>query len=230
MASPEPPTLRFSDQVDIHTFEADYPRRRRRKSSKDTMAKLVSAFKGEEVTAAMLKDAAKLFSENYGIWGEGGFGKPGKSFPFGDVSAQLNINIGSRVRMTADRLRAQCLPEGSRSTYVMVTIDGVLAGNAFACRWEYSGRQVCWVTQLVVHSDYRERRLATSLLSTLIDPDDDVFGIMSSHPAACKALAKAVGGMRDQENPFQSLPTLTIKTSALLRYLWSLLQTMPSAY
>lgn len=80
----------------------------------------------------------------------------------------------------------------------MVTIDGVLAGNAFACRWEYSGRQVCWVTQLVVHSDYRERRLATVLLSNLIDNDDDVLGIMSSHPAACKALAKAVGGMRDQ--------------------------------
>lgn len=97
--------------------------------------------------------------------------------------------------MSTDRLRAQCLPEGSRSTYVMATIDGVLAGNLFACRWEYAGRQICWVTQLVVHSDYRERRLATSLLSNLIDNDDDVFGIMSSHPAACKALAKAVGGM-----------------------------------
>lgn len=111
----------------------------------------------------------------------------------------------------------------------MVTIDGVLAGNAFACRWEYSGRQVCWVTQLVVHSDYRERRLATTLLSHLIDNDDDVFGIMSSHPAACKALAKAVGGMRDRIYPFKSLPMLTIKKSALPRYLWTLLQTMPSA-
>ncbi|POS75360.1 hypothetical protein DHEL01_v206246 [Diaporthe helianthi] len=114
------------------------------------MTKLVTAFKGEEVTAAMLKDAAKLFSENYGTWGNEGFGKPGKSLRF-------------------------------------------RACNAFACRWEYSGQQVCWVTQLVVHSDYRERRLATLLLSYLIDNDDDIFGIMSSHPAACKALAKAVG-------------------------------------
>lgn len=96
--------------------------------------------------------------------------------------------------MNAARLRAQCLPEGARSTYVMVTIDDVLAGNAFASRWSYAGRQVCWITQLVVHSEYRERRLATALLSSLIDSDDDAFGIMSSHPAACKALALAIGG------------------------------------
>lgn len=96
--------------------------------------------------------------------------------------------------MNADRLRAQCLPEGARTTYVMATVDGVLAGNAFACRWEYAGYQVCWITQLVIHSEYRERRLATTLLSNLIDSNDDAFGIISSHPAACKALAKAVGG------------------------------------
>lgn len=77
----------------------------------------------------------------------------------------------------------------------MVTVDGVLAGNAFACRWEYAGRQVCWITQLVVHSDYREQSIATTILLNLIEPEDDVFSIMSSHPAACKALSKAIGGM-----------------------------------
>ncbi|KAK2036412.1 hypothetical protein LZ31DRAFT_536413 [Colletotrichum somersetense] len=182
MAPKSSASLRFSDSIDIQTFEVDEPRRKRRKASAETMAKLVSNFKGEQVTEAMLKDAAKLFSENYGVWGNRGPGKP-----------------GSRVKMGADRLRAQCLPDGSSSTYVTVSINGVLAGNAFACRWEHAGRQVCWVTQLVVHSDYRERRLATTLLLTLIDDDDDVFGIMSSHPAACKALAKAVGDIRFSE-------------------------------
>jgi hypothetical protein len=52
---------------------------------------------------------------------------------------------------------------------------------------------VCWITQLVVHRDYRERRLATTLLLALLDSGDDIFGIMSSHPAACKALARAFG-------------------------------------
>lgn len=103
--------------------------------------------------------------------------------------------IGSRVKLSTSRLRTQCLPEGSRSSYARITIDGVLAGNAFACRWKYGDRQVCWITQLVVHRDYRERNLATTLLLALCQQEDEIFGIMSSHPAACKALAKCVGSM-----------------------------------
>lgn len=44
------------------------------------MAKVVSTFPGEQVTEDMLKAAAKLFSENYGVWGDKGYGKPGESF------------------------------------------------------------------------------------------------------------------------------------------------------
>ena len=48
------------------------------------------------------------------------------------------------------------------------------------------------MTQLVVHRDYRERGLASSLLRSLrSDEDDDVYGIMSSHPAACMTAASA---------------------------------------
>ncbi|KAF3354518.1 hypothetical protein VdG1_07447 [Verticillium dahliae VDG1] len=126
------------------------------------MATTVRKFEGAEVTETMLEEAAKLFSEHYGIWGKNGFGKP-----------------GSRVKMSPARLRSQCLPDGARSSYIRVTIDGALIGNAFACRWEHAGRQI-----------------ATTLLLHLIDPEDDALGIMSSHPAACKALAKAVGDIR----------------------------------
>jgi len=72
-------------------------------------------------------------------------------------------------------------------------VDGCLAGNAFACRWVYENSIVCWVTQLVVHQDYRERRLAIGLLNLLRHHDDDIYGIMSSHPAACLAAARAFG-------------------------------------
>lgn len=51
-------------------------------------------------------------------------------------------------------------------------------------------KTVCWVTQLVVHSDYRERGLAMGLLNMLREPGIDVYGIMSSHPAACLAAVK----------------------------------------
>lgn len=88
MAPSDPPTLRFSDHIDIHTFETDYSQRRRRRTSAKTMeTKQITVLKGEQVTAAMLEDAAKLFSQNYGTWGDKGFGKPGKSIPFRPGSA-----------------------------------------------------------------------------------------------------------------------------------------------
>ena len=74
-----------------------------------------------------------------------------------------------------------------------VSVDDRLVGNVFACRWEWDKKTVCWITQLVVHQDYRERGLATMLLSQLRQRDDDVYGIMSSHPAACLAAARAFG-------------------------------------
>jgi len=52
---------------------------------------------------------------------------------------------------------------------------------------------VCWVTQLVVHRDYRERGLAVGLLNELRQGGDDMYALMSSHPAACLAAAKAFG-------------------------------------
>ncbi len=74
-------------------------------------------------------------------------------------------------------------------------MDGRLAGNAFCCRYEADENMVCWITQLVVHCDYRERGLASGLLNELKTDRDDIFALMSSHPAACLAAAKTYGGM-----------------------------------
>jgi GNAT superfamily N-acetyltransferase len=101
--------------------------------------------------------------------------------------------IGSRVRLSKDRLRAQYLPQGAACSYARVTIGDRLAGNVFACRWNYNGRTVCWVTQLVVHRHFRERGIAVSLLNQIRQDDDGLYGLMSSHPAACLAAAKAFG-------------------------------------
>lgn len=103
------------------------------------------------------------------------------------------MTIGSRVKLSKTRLRAQCLPDGTLCSYVRVIVDDRLAGNAFACRWSHKDKTVCWVTQLVVHSDFRERGLATGLLNQLRQDDDFIYGLMSSHPAACLAAAKAFG-------------------------------------
>lgn len=139
------------------------------------MAKqLYETFASSKVTESMLVEATTLFNENYGTWG--------------DNSAKK----GRPVRLSTRRLREQYLPDAAQSIYTRVTVDGVLAGNAFACRWEHGGKAVCWVTQLVVSKDYRERGLATGLLRVLrADNCHDIYGIMSSHPAACLAAAKA---------------------------------------
>ena len=103
--------------------------------------------------------------------------------------------------MSKGRLRAQCLPENADCSYAKVTIEDRLAGNVFACRWKVKDKTVCWITQLVVHGDFRERGVAVSLLNCLRRDDDDIFGIMSSHPAACLAAAKAFGSKTKVE-PF----------------------------
>ncbi|MCJ1257951.1 hypothetical protein MMC24_005779 [Lignoscripta atroalba] len=43
------------------------------------------------------------------------------------------------------------------------------------------------------HRDYRERRLATGLLTELREDNDDIYGIMSSHAASCLATANVFG-------------------------------------
>jgi hypothetical protein len=83
--------------------------------------------------------------------------------------------------MAKDRLRAQCLPKDTTCSFVRVTADSCLAGNAFACRWTYNNRTVCWITQLVVHRDYRECGLAVGLLNELKN-DDDIYGLASLPP------------------------------------------------
>lgn len=154
------------------------------------MAKqLFERFDGRELTDDMLDEATQLFNENYGIWGEDPTNS--ESFP------QRGPRIGSRVKLSKNRLRTQYLPSNASCSYVRVTVENRLAGNAFACRWSYQGMTVCWITQLVVHSNFRERGLAVGLLNQLRQDDDAIYGLMSSHPAACLAAAKAFGSKRN---------------------------------
>ena len=74
-------------------------------------------------------------------------------------------------------------------------MDGIFAGYATACKWYCNDKKVLWISQLVVHRDYRKRGLATGLLVRLAEDDVDIYGIASSHPAACLAAVRAFGGV-----------------------------------
>ncbi|CAM1503449.1 Fc.00g082250.m01.CDS01 [Cosmosporella sp. VM-42] len=130
----------------------------------------------EEITDQMLEAAATLFTENYGTWGK------------------RSKRTGKPVTLSAKRLRDQYLPANTDCRYTMATTsDDTLVGNAFTCRWDWDGKNVCWVTQLVVHKEYRGKGIATTLLRMSMANSDDVYGIMSSHPYACVAAAATFG-------------------------------------
>lgn len=196
------------------TFRAESPVRHIENSlgekthKSPNMAKQVfERFDGHELTDKMLEDAATLFNENYGIWGEDPANpmynpKPGMLVRSA-LNSSANMTVGSRVKLSKTRLRAEYLPDNASCSYVRVAVDDRLAGNAFACRWSYQDKIVCWVTQLVVHNDFRERGLAVGLLNQLRLDNDSVYGLMSSHPAACLAAAKAFGS-RSNTTPFET--------------------------
>jgi GNAT superfamily N-acetyltransferase len=159
--------------------------------------KTYERFTDHEVTDEMLDEAAQLFSQNYGVWSkyaEEAMGKFAKAGRCSDSEIQMLYILigdsGSHVRLGKERLRKEYLPEGI-SSYARVSVDGKLAGNAFVCRWTVADKTVCWITQLVVHRDYRERGLATGLLNSIMLEEDGLYGIMSSQPAACLAAANA---------------------------------------
>lgn len=53
---------------------------------------------------------------------------------------------------------------------------------------------VCWITQMVVHRNFRGVGIATRLLNKLKTGSDALFGIISSHPAALVALSTVASG------------------------------------
>ncbi|TFK80482.1 hypothetical protein K466DRAFT_667644 [Polyporus arcularius HHB13444] len=133
---------------------------------------------GTALDDEMMKESATLFSSHYSVWG-------------GEAPAPLTA--GSRVKMTARKLRAEVLPDPANSCVSLCYINNTLVGQAFATTWAFDGGRVCWVTQLVVSSEHRQRNIATMLLLQLASnrPDCTAMGLASSHPAACLALTKA---------------------------------------
>ncbi|MCJ1422368.1 hypothetical protein MMC29_000248 [Sticta canariensis] len=163
-------------------------RRPRRRIITSSMEKTVyEAFHTDEgITDELLQEAAKLFSENYGVWDKQAPQMMGKF-----------AKAGAPVRLSREKLRNEYLLSGI-SSYARVFVDGNLAGNALACRWSVDGKTVCWITQLVVHRSYRERGLARGLLDQINRDGSDIYGVMSSHPAACLAAARAFGNSIDK--------------------------------
>ena len=151
----------------------------------------------DEITDEVLTAAAEFHGNHYGVWGPDAPEplKPGAS-SLVRVHSPFTANsslTGDRVKCSPERLKAELVPKDADVTYVHVTGDEIPVVHVFACRWSYNGSRVCWITQLVVHRNHREKGLAGMLLRHLRSNDDQIMGIMTPHPFACAAAVKAFG-------------------------------------
>ncbi|KAI8713817.1 N-acetyltransferase domain-containing protein [Fusarium sp. LHS14.1] len=149
----------------------------------------------KDLTNKMLDDAAVLFRAHYGVWAKGTAleGKLSCPTPFQGQLSDVNT-IGNRIKINPKQLRDYYLPDHADCSYARALLDGRLVGHALICRWNWNGKRVCWVTQLVVHMQYRHQGIATTLLRLSRVESDDIYGILSSNPFACMAAATSFGG------------------------------------
>ena len=125
-------------------------------------------FRGEDITDAMLGQAAGLFSSSYGMWGPlaerelGTWATKGilRCQPLGLCSSFSANKKGRRVKMNVNRLKSQVLPGSGDNVYVRVETEGEYVGHVFATRWLYEGKKICWITQLCVKQHFRRQGLA----------------------------------------------------------------------
>jgi hypothetical protein len=134
---------------------------------------------------------AALFSEHYAVWADKNKG---------------------RVTLSPARLRSFYLFD-QRCGVVTATKDGQLVGHSFFAHFDIQGNDCVWITQLVVHRNFRNKVVlsSSSLCPSLICCPSLIFqqgianelvhlslcsgwryaGIVSSNPWAVKAFANA---------------------------------------
>ena len=129
---------------------------------------------GQEVPESILKECSDLFSEHYGIW-----------------SDVVGERAGKRVRFSQDQMRE--LLSGKDARLAVAWSEGTLVGYAASVQPSLpSGGVMSWVTQLVVHSNYRERGIAKRLLFSIWGFSDHfAWGLVTSSPYTVRALEKA---------------------------------------
>lgn len=132
-------------------------------------------FGSAQVTEALLHECAALFSSHYGTWAD--------DFP-------VASKRGQRIQLSAKALLSY-LP-GDDSWIVTARSDGRLIGYAMAIWARSSEYTISWVTQLVVHEDYRHQGIATTLLGAVWGHSNHLaWGIVSANPYAIRVLEKA---------------------------------------
>lgn len=122
----------------------------------------------------MLEALSELYSQHYGVWGP----------------CQPKL-AGKQIKLSPGRLR-EWLRDPDAAVYY-ATLDDRIIGYAIAIRKKIKKYGVIsWVTQLVVHRNYRNQDIAKRLLFSIWGLSNDfAWGILSANPYAVRALEKS---------------------------------------
>lgn len=145
---------------------------------------------GALVTDELIEECSKLYSSHYGVWGQ--------SVPPPCIS-------GENIRLSPKLIKKWL--ENENSVLYMAKDENFLIGYVIAIRMKVKDYGIfSWVTQLVVHEQYRNMGVAKNLLFSIWGLSNDfAWGIISANPYAIRALEKAT---RRRSNPSR------IKTNA----------------
>lgn len=141
----------------------------------------------------ILAKCAQLYSEHYGKWGKNG------------------VHPGHSIKLSS--LRLQDLIAGSNSQVAIAKYNEAIIGYAFAKQLKIPEKGlVSWVTQLVVHTNYRNIGIAKRLLNGIWGFSNHyAWGIVTANPYAVKALEKATR-RRCDPNYIQNLGNQVLDT------------------
>lgn len=124
----------------------------------------------------LLNEMSYLYSNHYGYWGI------------------THPNSGKRIQLSASKLYQWIQSE--HSYIATARKEGELVGYAIAIKKSKNKTDnkyiISWITQLVVHENYRKIGIGKTLLFSFLGFSNDyAWGIMSSNPYAIRALEKA---------------------------------------
>lgn len=137
------------------------------------MKKKMERFVASEVSDELMKECSYLFSNHYGVW----------------------QGTNNRIKLSAAKLRQEFLETG-----VVTFRDGKteLIGHAMFKLFDFASQitRVCWITQLVVHTDHRRQGIAKKMIQEA-SKGCSLVCIVSASPFA----VRAIGKLCDLANP-----------------------------
>jgi len=129
---------------------------------------------GSMVHDDMLEECSKLYSAHYGVWSQNFPNAPGK-----------------QIRLSSARIK-KWLENNNANLHIANNGDSLIAYAIAIKLKEKNYGVVSWVTQLVVHEEYRNIDVAKTLLFSIWGLSNHfAWGLITANPYAIRALEKA---------------------------------------